>query len=179
MERADASPRSLTAAIQLDRRLAVLVLTSCHQRRTHCLAVVYPVQCSQQSMTAWGLWIKTPQCLVTATRNTQHSVTIDSAEVISPWSRPDGVIISFPFAEKVNPQNNIHSPNTDGSSKFVDFGPSCLIFLSLFQQWPSWHIKALQKQTVQSECIIIISVWNNQSHILNFCFLRNKNAEHF
>lgn len=131
-------PWSPTVAVQLDWCLAVLLLSSCHRRHTALSSGLSNPLC-HESMTAWGLQIKTTQCSVIARRDAQQSMTIYLTKVIalgrsqmelsSPLHLP--LLIKQKNKKYWTKKNtNIRSPNTDGSSKF-EFEPSCLI-LSLF-----------------------------------------------
>lgn len=133
-------PRSLAAAVQLDRRLAVLLLASCHRRHTALSSGLSNPLC-HESMTAWGLQIKTTQRFVIAGKKTHNALTIDLTKVTALGHSQ--MELSFPFhlpppkKQIETPPKKRDSPNTDGSSKFAEFHSGCLILLPLFQQWHS------------------------------------------
>lgn len=111
VQHADASPWSLAGAVQLDWRLAALLLASCHRRRT-ALSSGLSSPPRHENMTAWGPQIKTTQCSVITRRNERRSVTKDVAKVIA-LGRSQ-MELSFPFHSPLLKKKNktIFAPKT-------------------------------------------------------------------
>lgn len=118
-------PRSLAAAVQLDRRLAVLLLASCHRRHTALSSGLSNPLC-HESMTAWGLQIKTTQRFVIAGKKTHNALTIDLTKVTALGHSQ--MELSFPF-HLPPPKKQIETPPKKETPQTLTAHPNLLSFI--------------------------------------------------